>query len=305
MEKLVLRVDDPSLPNSKAAPIVESNFPRKDDLAKKIIGYDCADTGAGQTVVSLLKEGDCLMKKNNIMTTQTKIQLFQTKFYEKKEYAQCMISYNVYIFRCGLWHEGRNVFQRSYNYMKELTPKHCLDLKHAWAYYDIPAGHLSIQMKNGTGYFNGIVYGSVDGKECEGVKFVDHYGKKYDNVVVQYEINVRAHYGMGIINLKEGTFILENGLRCKYIDSTCYDLTYGHTYWELGYNEWKHKEKVFLIFEGLVNKTVEHRANNVTSVTYFSLSEERMFYVEVVGDAWMCNTLTFSSRKAQLRNQKK
>jgi hypothetical protein len=40
---------------------------------KRLTGFDCADFGSGQTVVSLLNQGDCQMKNLNTKTDQVDV----------------------------------------------------------------------------------------------------------------------------------------------------------------------------------------------------------------------------------------
>lgn len=143
------------------------------------------------------------MSEKNVTHNIVEVQVLQSQLYEKIEYFQCYVSYSVTITRCGKW-GGRNMLKKAYNIIDELTHAQCEDTHRHMLLIDPARKYISVPIKQGRGYYNGIVEGtSIDDGDCSGSTYVDHSGHTHDSVSVHYEIRVTVNTGMADLNIDD------------------------------------------------------------------------------------------------------
>ena len=268
------------------------------DFHDKLTGFDCTDYGSDQTVVSLLNTENCKLNEANITYSIVDVQIVQAQVYDKRSYRQCYVSYNVAINRCGRW-GGRNTHMKSYSYILEMTQATCEEMHRYKIYEDKSINHLKIQIKDNVGYYNNIVKGSLEKNgDCDGSTFVDHHGEKFERVYVRYEIRITTTTGYADLNLETQNMILENGIKCNYMDGNCFDVTNGYTFWNIGIpsDYCDSKKPLFLIYRGPVNKTVEYGDDNSTKISYFNYDQDRLFFIDAQKKTRICGFDAFVSQ---------
>lgn len=269
---------------------VEKAFQARD----RIIGYDCADFESDHSVVSLVHEESCSLKNGNFTTEKVNVRILQKKIYEAKPYIQCLISYDVTINHCGYMSDS---FLKKYTFVDEVSYETCKNIHNRNFFVDPQRNWVTAAIVNNRGYFNGIIAGSLKGSRCKSSTFVDRDGITHEDVYVHQEIRIIINKASGDINTEDKVLILATGTRCDALKGSCFDSTWGVTYWDLDVssNFCKKADSLLIIYEGPVNKTTEFK-NNSTKISYYSTTEDRLFYIEASVPVSICSSPGYISQ---------
>lgn len=90
--------------------------------------------------------------------------------------------------------------------------------------------------------------------------------------------------------------ILESGLRCPYLDTTCFDDLRGNTFWSIGSDSDCSDKPVFVLYKGQSNKTTEFKNDNSTKITYFNEDVNTIFLLEATAKTRICGYESFMSQ---------
>lgn len=272
-----------------AYPVKEIKTPVYTNLTNSLIGFDCSDINSGHTVLSLLNQQNCEPNTTDITSSSVNLKIIKTETYDKINYFECLISANIQITKCGKWYQGRNSFVKHYNTISTPSYVTCLEMHDRLFFTHPNYPHIIIPIKNNHGAFNGFIKGSLKDNDYEGTEFMDDHHTLHTNVYVHMDLKVRINKNEATLNIEDKALILANGLRCDYTLNTCFDTIYGQAYWttETKASEC-YKKPLIIIYDGPVNKTIERTQNNITKIAYFSIDEDRLFFIEAIAETKVC-----------------
>jgi hypothetical protein len=271
------------------------------DKFTKTTAFDCTDMNTNQFVVSLLDQGECKKTTRNSSTSIVSVQVIQSMEYESRPVIQCLLSYDITINYCGGFFDGRNSFVKKYNFINEISHHICGDIIKTEFYADPRNSRVNVKLKNGHGTFRGYIAGSVTGVDCTGAEFLDHMNEFHKQAYVYAEIKIIAQKAKADLKLNDNSLFLESGTKCRFSEGSCFDQVHGQTFWDIGVSgEDCGMQSLYVIYSGLVNKTVEYGINYEEKISYFSLDNNQIFFIEARSEILICGFSGYSSQHPRI-----
>jgi hypothetical protein len=269
--------------------------------SQEIIGYDCTSLDLPITTVSLLANSNCVRKRPNITLSETTVQLIQVKNYDTAKFFFCDIEITVTISACGKWHVGRNIMLDSYKYSKQLSVDECKKIHDTNMYQDSAYEWVKVSLNDKRGTFSGYVVGDPGEGNCEGGKFITHFGKEHKNSLVHYFISVKTGQGIADVRLRDSSILIAN-TKCNYLDGNCFT-HFGHTYWSIQVpNAMCDLNQAIVIYQGKVLKRVETTSedNKITTFSLVDETESKQFLIEAEKEANVCGQKAYKTQHSKI-----
>lgn len=197
----------------------------------KVHGFYC---NGEPNIYNLGQLDECENKTENVSNKTTRIAVVQTLQYIEIEYIQCRVKYEIDIAKCGGW-GVKNRHIKHYNYLKDLTYDEC---KAIGMTGDYRVEGKTVRLEKGEGAIHGAEFAGeakiswLNMDYCEGDYYEDHYGVKYDRVLVIGNILVKKDIGDATADIFNNLLNLPNGVPCKLDKFKCFHDEYGYTFWE-------------------------------------------------------------------------
>lgn len=240
-----------------------------------LIAYDCSNPEVNLTSYSLLDVASCLPPTTNLSTQEIYIQVLQKKVNKETKVFQCKVIIQRKIRHCGM-HSHTSDYYKGYEYIvKDFTSEECRysqQLGTIKLAYDF---HLHELKRNATTRGEELIVGTLSGSSCRGGTYKTHLYTWEDALVYyQYEITLRDY--TAVVDSENDIIHLKNGLTCTYSQGKCLDAEDGYLTWDIEFNKKCEETEFEVLFEGVVNKTVNNENSNpmystITSTHLFSI----------------------------------
>ena len=197
-----------------------------------IVGFDCGDSEAEYTKISLVDTKGCQDLRNSSTTLVQPIQLLQTRQYQKIHVFTCLLVTQVRIYHCGMFSHATPVRQNSAPEVIEVTKEDCMST-HRERSVRVPSLTSAVVIRpNSTSSTTSIIRGSLDQEgNCKGSTYVRD-NIQYDNVFVELRITYTIHDYHATNDVSTNSVGLRSGIRCDLSEGSCFDPQLGLSVWE-------------------------------------------------------------------------
>lgn len=253
-----------------------------------LIAYDCANPDVNMTSYSLLDVTSCLPLIKNLSITEVPIQVLQRNAKSITMVYQCKLITKRSIRHCGM-HSHTSDYERGYLYsIKEFTSEECRRIQLTGTVpLTMSAGLLNLK-RNHTTRGETLIIGSVWSSSCDGgVYRTPEYTWTKALVYLEYEMTLYNY--MATVDHENDQIILRHGLVCPYSHGKCLDSEDGYSTWDVSLNQRCEDTEFEVIFEGMVNKTINLSENkNNQHAVYTSISDTHLFSIRTKEAAKIC-----------------
>ncbi|XP_062702438.1 uncharacterized protein LOC134285524 [Aedes albopictus] len=249
--------------------------------SKGLIAYDCANPEVNMTSYSLLDVESCVPHMNNLSSSQVSIQVLQRNVRTTTRVFQCKVIIKRSIKHCGAFSHVSE-YQYGYSYIvKEFNSEECRKV-HALGTVALTHDRLIHELKlNTTTHGETLIIGSLSGSKCYGGTYSTPF-YTWTNALVFYEYEISLFDYIAHVDIENDQISLRKGLYCPYSLGRCLDSEEGYLTWDMNLNKSCEDTEFEVIYEGLVNKTMnsEPAVHLSTAVIYSTISESQIFSIK-------------------------
>lgn len=262
-----------------------------------LIAYDCGNPEVNLTSYSLLDVASCIPPLNNLTANEVQIQVLQRNAKSDIRAFQCKVIIKRTIKHCGM-HSHTSDYERSYEYIvKEFTFEECRysqQLGIVKLTYDIQLRELK---RNATTRGETLIVGSVWGSNCKGGTYRTPI-YTWADALVYYEYEITLHDYVATVDYENDVIHLRNGLTCVYSHGRCLDTEDGYITWDMASNNKCEETEYEVIYEGIVNKTMNENKNKQiekANVVYSTVSNTHLFSIRAKEQTKICGHVGFTT----------
>lgn len=233
---------------------------------RNLVGYECGHQEGGYRVYSLVDIGNCdIPDKPDVETSQIRAAVLQRNEYTHTHAFSCRVEIYRRIEGCydGLFsNHAKPIANADVKYVTELS-RHVCQGAHYSKTLNLFSRHIIPDLvPNTTRQTPMILAGSLHGTgSCLTGEYRDPFGV-FENVIVQGYVQVTLQDYDVAVQLGSNNVILPSGVRCELNSEHCIDIDGSTVYWHTVPITACGENQFSILYEGLVNKTVEKGGEN-------------------------------------------
>lgn len=252
-----------------------------------IVAYDCGNTAANLTTLSLLTVDECDIPEQRVNASRVFVQLLQLNDFDNVHVLQCKVEIDRTVRRCGMHSHTSDVSNGKYSYIESISRSVCINM-HKYGSYRLAGGTLIMGLKpNSTTTRPVTLSGQVEADgTCNGGSYSDPFGH-WSYVVVLGVVKITLQDYTATVKVNTNRAILRSGTTCELSKGQCTDLDGGDTFWESLPQDSCKFNNYGLLYEGFATKIIDI-LNEQTQIAYSITTDNTIFALTSRGTFSVC-----------------